>query len=831
MMDGFSLETTADTLLVADWSITLTPAGAWSGPEDLDPSADWAPAPVPGTAAEALTAAGRFDPKAPEPLHDKDVWYRAKIQPIRPGGHRLRFEGLATICEAWVDGTPVLISNSMYAPRDIALDLQEPAELVLCFRALAPHLEKRGPRARWRTRLATSQGLRLLRTTLFGHMPGWCPEIHAVGPWRPIRLVADDGPHVRDFTIASRLGEDGTGRLEVSLTLPPMDEAPLLACAGWETPLDEEDTPGRYRGEMLLPAIEPWWPHTHGTPHLHDISLRIGDTVVPLGRTGFRRIEVDRGEDGNGFALKVNGVPVFCRGAVWTTANILRLPSGHDDYRPWLERAVAGNMNMLRIGGTMAPEGPAFFELCDALGLMVWQDLPFANFDYPAGDDGFREVVTRETESLLGGISASPSLVVVCGGSEMYQQGAMLGLPESRWRGPLTEEILPAAVTAVRPDVIYVPNSPSGGAMPFSPNAGIAHYYGVGAYRRPLEDARRANVRFTTECLAFANVPEAATVTAHLPGGPGHAPDWKRGVPRDRSVGWDFEDIRDHYVKQLYGIEPLDLRYGDPAAYLDHGRAAIAEVMETTFAEWRRHGSSCHGALVWTLQDLVPGAGWGVIDATGLPKSAWYGLRRAFQPLAVMLTDEGTNGLDIHLVNDGAETRSLRVELTCLGEGVLPVASGALEVDLEGRGTRRLPATDLLGAFFDVTHAFRFGPPSHDCVHVRLVDRQSGETVDEAFHFPLGRAALRRDATITARVEEAEDGGFMLVLSTDRLAPSVSIEDANYLPEDNWFHLAPGAEKRIALAPRPISEDSIDRPAPRGTVTPLGGKPGPYAAG
>ncbi len=103
-----------------------------------------------------------------------------------------------------------------------------------------------------------------------------------------------------------------------------------------------------------------------------------------LGLTGFRRIHIDTGADGRDFSVIVNGTPIFCRGAVWTNADIIRLPGSAEDYAPWLTLAVDAGMNMIRIGGTMTYESADFFRLCERLGLMVWQDVILANFDYPA---------------------------------------------------------------------------------------------------------------------------------------------------------------------------------------------------------------------------------------------------------------------------------------------------------------------------------------------------------------------------------------------------------------------------------------------------------------
>ncbi|MFE0016680.1 glycoside hydrolase family 2 protein [Mesorhizobium sp. NPDC059054] len=785
-----------DRRLDQGWRMALTPPGTW-GPPPLDAGAFPAvEAPVPGTVAGALERAGQFDRTAPRPLNTSDAWYFLDLAEEAPGPATLHFDGLATIAEIYWNGELVKTSSSMFAGHELAVTLAGNDRLAICFRALAPHLDKRGPRARWRPQMITPPGLRLVRTTVLGYMPGWCPEIHAAGPYRPIRLARPERMLARDVRIMATLDEDGTGQLAVSFAAPGLADPIKIGCAGREIVLSGKD--GRFEGRLSIPDVAVWWPRTHGTPALHDVELRVGDKRHVLGRTGFRRIRADRGHDGRDFALIVNGVRVFCRGAAWTSADIVDLPGGRDRYAPLLELAADAGMNMLRVGGTMVYETPEFFALCDELGIMVWQDFMFANFDYPIADADFAAVVRMEAEQFLHGISASPSLAVLCGGSEIAQQAAMLGLPPTSWSGPLTDELLPGIAAAIRPDVPYVPNSPSGGAMPFSPNEGVTHYYGVGAYCRPLEDARRAGVRFAAESLAFANVPEQALLDNALPVPAVHDPRWKARVPRDRGASWDFEDVREHYLALLHSGDPVRLRREDPVRYLDLSRAVTGEIMEATFAEWRRPGSACNGALVWTFQDLLPGAGWGVVDATGMPKPAWYALKRAFRPIQIMLTDEGTNGVDVHVVNDADDERHLIVELACLRDGMQPVVRGARPVTVPARQGITLPATDLFGAFFDTAYAFRFGPSAHNVTVARLKDAGNQNLVAEAFHFPLGRAEALTEAVVTAELSE-DEGGWSLALCVDRLAQSVHIDAPGFRPSDNWFHLAPGETKVVRL--------------------------------
>jgi beta-mannosidase len=796
VMTNHHVENTSNTM---NWEMLSTPPSQVSTPHQFAENSVWHPALVPGTVAGSLQASGMWSLDHPTSLHDRDWWYRARFQ--SKGPEMLHLGGLATITDIWVNGVLELVSTSMFVSQEIQLCGPSDVEIYLCFRSLTHALAAQKGRARWRPKMISAQGLRSIRTTLLGHMPGWCPPVHAIGPWQSIKRSTADDVRVVNWRLSATVNGT-TGHIRFSVTLENQDMSDLALEIDGQRHAMRHTGQNAYSVAAIVPNVELWWPHTHGNPRLYEVVLYAGDRSIHSKRIGFRSIEVDRGWDAAGFGLRLNGVDVFCRGAVWSSADIVRLTPDRSSYRMWLELARDCGMNMLRVPGTTIYEDDAFYELCDELGLMVWQDFMFANFDYPTQDQAFATQIKAEAQQFLSRTAASPSLSVLCGGSEVFQQAAMLGVAADVWSSAIFTDVLPAVVASSRPDVPYVVNSPSGGALPFSTDVGVAHYFGVGGYLRPLADARLSGVRFASECLAFAAVPEPVTLDGCLPVSPVNHPSWKASVPRDAGAPWDFDDVRDYYIELLYNCDARALRYASAERYLLLSRAAIAEVLTEVIGEWRRTNSVTKGALVLAFQDLVPGAGWGVVDQMGEPKSTWFALRRAYKSIHVVLTDEGLNGLAVHVINDGASPLDLKLSLTSLRDGRQPVMQVSLVVTVPARSTLMRSATDLIGRFFDITYAFKFGPPAHNVTIAQIKDAKSDQLLSEAFHFPLGREITQGRAKINA-VLERDAMGWLLCLSTDQFAQSVHIVDEHFRPEDNWFHLSPLAERRIRLVLRP----------------------------
>lgn len=802
--------------LDSGWTVALCDPDAATTPSDAT-ALDFIPARVPGTVAQDLIDAGRWSWDEPVPLDDRDAWYCTTIEGAGP--HSLVFEGLATFAEIWLDDALLSTSDTMFVPHRVDCLLGGSHRLSIRFRSVNRALEGRKGRARWRPRMIQPAHLRFARTSALGHMPGFAPPAPPVGPWRQVRLVSREAPAILSSCVQARC--DGTaGRMTVEVELAgPSVSPPVAICEGESCALLPLGG-NRYAGSLLLPSIERWMPHTHGAPRLYEVHIVVDGATHRLGRTGFRDIEIDRDIDGAGFGLRVNGVHVFCRGAVWTTLDPVSL---HNDWA-LLARTIAlaraAGVNMFRVGATGVYEDDAFYGACDEAGILVWQDFMFSNFDYPAADPAFVESVELEASAFLRRTRASPSIAVLCGGNEVYQQAAMMGVAEANWRSPLFEDALPRICAAHRPDAGWVVNSPSGGALPFHSDAGVCHYYGVGAYRRPLEDARRARVRFASECLGFANVPETRELSRDFGPSPLASPLWGPRIPRDQGADQDFEEVRDHYVGLLYGVDPRQLKNEEPARYLDLSRAAVAEVIEDAIGEWRRPGSPCAGALLWFWKDLWASSGWGVLDWTGAPKSPWWAMRRAFRPVQILLADEGVNGMRLHGLNESGANFVGRVDMRCYRDGATVVMSAEREVEIPARGALSIADCDMWGAFFDTAYAYRFGPPSHEATVATLFDAR-GLAIGEAWRFPVGRpAALHAPSLSVSVILDVE--GYGLRIETDRVAQSIKIEDERLTPGDNWFHLAPGAAKIVRFMEAGV--------APCGQVAALGGPALSYRA-
>lgn len=785
------ISTDRTTALVDGWELIRTDPSHCDGPRDL-PSGEWHTARVPGTVASAV---GPEDLDAHIDYDAFDWWYRCtfEVHPSENTRQALRFDGLATLAEVWLNGTLILETTNMFVAHSVDVTdlLEESNELRIAFRSLGAQLKERKARPRWKTKLVQEQKLRWYRTTLLGRIPGWTPQIRAVGPWRGVFLDSRRDL-VRGVSIEPSF-EDGTARIAVEADFERAPEACVVVVGDRDIPCGPI-VGTRLEAVLDIPDAELWWPHTHGDPALHDCRLRATvdghDIECDLGRIGFRSISVDRARGRE--QLVVNGEPVFARGACWTTNDVVSLAGDPEDMRRTLELAASVNANMVRVGGTMVYETDDFYEACDELGLMVWQDFMFANMDYPVEDDSFSASVVEEATQQIHRLSRHPSVVCYCGGSEVEQQAAMFGAPKEVWTNEFFSGQLPAMVSEIA-GVPYWPSTPTGGALPFHVGEGLGHYYGVGAYRRPLEDARLSAVKFSPECLGFSNVPDAESLRVLGSDTAPHTPAWKAGVARDSAAGWDFEDIRDHYMRVLFGVDPVELRATDLTRYLRLGRATTGRVMSRVFDEWRSPEHPCAGGLVWFLRDLRPGAGWGLIDHANRAKPALHYLRRAWAPRRVALLDRGLDGIRVEVHNESTDALAGSLELSVYGLKSEVLASTTLDVQVERRSVGAWSLEQELGHFLDPNWSYRFGPLRHAAIAATL---RTDETELIEVHWPdLSRPLDTAELHASIEASERPIGH----VESKTLARDVVVDLSGTTADDNYFDLLPARPKAFSI--------------------------------
>ncbi len=800
-----------DSLAInSGWQLVRSDPDAAADPNDIrwvDATID---AIVPGTVASSLDAQDSSE-YLPNTNHDDyDWWYQCEFEAPSSDYQSivLQLDGLATIAEVWLNGESIHTSSNMFRSfrLDVTSRLTSKNTLSIVFRSLSNALTEKRPRPSWKTRLVSNQQLRWIRTTLLGRIPGWTPPIQAVGPWREIKLVcgrsfAVEAAHVRPQACGTK------GKIAVEVILENIHPSLSLDFASisvngktYQLSTNRKGGALYISGQIEMGEIQLWNPNGYGEPRLYDYTLSISsdgkENQIKVGRIGFRSVELDRNNGRVQFV--VNHQKLFARGGCWSTNDITSLIGDPDKLRRILNLIQQAGGNMIRVGGTMVYETHLFYSLCDELGIAVWQDFMFANMDYPSDDQSFMQDVTLEIEDQLGRLREHPCVVVYCGNSEVEQQAAMFGMTEEVWHNPLFYEVIPSAVEKHSPGIPYFPSSPCEGALPFHNTTGPSHYFGVGAYKQSLDDLAKSNVKFASECLAFSNFPADESLREHFgtttPAV--HHPSWKAGVPRDSATGWDFEDVRDHYIKRLYGVDAVDLRYFDKSAYAALSQVVPGEVMGAAFDFWRGKESDCSGGLIWFLNDIVPGAGWGIIDSDGRPKPPYYFLKRSWSETNLSIQDLGMDGLLASVSNDSSISTNHRLVVKVLQHSRVCIAESSTEFEVQSKHSKDILIDELLGRFFDTAHRYRFGPPNHDVIVMTLVDENGQQELTKCF-FPgnrdlrkLDRANVQIDCSVSKGLEEIQ-------IQSDCFLQHVKLFSRTHEFDDNYFHLAPGISKTV----------------------------------
>jgi beta-mannosidase len=469
----------------------------------------------------------------------------------------------------------------------------------------------------------------------------WGPRLSSCGLWRDIELRAFSSARI-DRVDAPAWVVGDRGEVELTLVLARTDDAPLTVNAAVFDRTSEvahaevRDVGAQCRLTLSVQSPRLWWPTGMGQPTTYDLSIRVrqGDRELDqrLVRFGFRTVEIERETDtlGESFIFRINKRRVYCKGANWIPADSFPARIPPERYRQLLQMARDQNMNMIRVWGGGLYEPDVFYELCDELGLMVWQDFMFACAEYPNAA-WFHDLVRREAECAVRRLRQHPSIVLWCGNNENHMGHDNWGWPEEFHGRPIYEEILPKICGELAPNTPYWPGSPFGGDNSNCETHGDHHHWNVWHRGRDYTDYLKCHARFVSE-FGFQSFPTPETVLEFAePGDLAIDSEVMAGHQRCRNGNERLDEAIDLFLPRPAGFDQLML-----ATQINQG-----EALRTGIEHWRRLKWHTSGTLIWQLNDCWPGISWSTVDYALRPKPAYYYVRRAYAPVLITAHLEG----------------------------------------------------------------------------------------------------------------------------------------------------------------------------------------------
>lgn len=812
-----------------NWQVRIDPADA-DAVRQQPRAAGWLSATVPGSVQQDLIAAG-IVPDPFKGLNERAIqwvgltgWEYRTVLEVTPAmlarDHLdLLFEGLDTFATVSVNGTPLLSADNAHrrwrADARPALRLGR-NEITVRFaspiRTLQPMVlaEKHPLPGEYDSAFGDEpkgkQTSPYIRKPKYQYGWDWAPRIVTMGLWKPARIEAWDDARIDNLRIEQEALNDAEARLLARTTIVG-DRAERAKVRVDITGPDGKRqrvirdvvlAPGTngIAVSLSVPGPQRWQPVGYGKQPLYSVTATLvengRDSDSTTRRTGLRTVELIR-KDGS-FGLKVNGIPIFAKGANLIPFDMFPARVTAAQQRHVLESAVAANMNMVRVwGGGYYPD-ETFYDITDELGLMIWQDFMFGGAVTPP-DAAFRRSVAAEAEEQVARLQAHPSLVIWAGNNEV--QGGWdnwsdrkafkkaVGPDEQERIGTamavLFDRVLREAVTRNDGDVPYWPGSPSTdyeGPIDTDKD-GDRHFWDVWSGSKPIERYTDSCARFMSE-YGFQAMPGLPTLAAFA-NPSDFAPDNPVMKAHQKFLSGEGNSRLSFYLDQ-YQRKPRD--------FADF--VYLTQVMQAQAIELAaRHHRACRpvtlGSLYWQLNDTWPAISWASIDWYGRWKLLHYAARRFFAPQIIVPERKG-DATRIALVSDSTTPMPARWRVRAFDMAGRPLNERGGAVTLAP-----LSATDV--AMLDDASLFGSAATGESYAVAELLS--NGRLLSRTI---LERRAPK-DMTYPSPGLTASWQGKTLTLTARNLARTVHIGFGTLAaqPSDNGFDLLPGERVTVTI--------------------------------
>ncbi len=749
-------------------------------------------------------------------IEDADWEYRTTVQ-AAPGlrDHKnieLVFEGLDAYAEVYLNEKLILTADNAFREWRVNVKpyLQAGAnQLRVVFPSPIKAAQKVASGDKWREQTQTAEKT-YIRKAAYEYGWDWGPRFVTSGIWRPVKLEVWDVARISNLHIAQRDVTLKIAHLTAQVEVSSIEDGAGKVTVDYqhkgkkvEVSQNVNVHPGVNHIDIPLEIAGPdlWYPAGYGAQPRYQFNaqLKIGARAEDQAsvRTGLRSIVLRRDLDqwGRSFEFIINGIPVFGKGADVIPFDAFPNRVTTEQYRRVLQSARDANMNMIRHWGGGYYETEEFYDICDELGIMIWQDFMFGN-DWQPGTYTFKQNIEKEAEHQLRRLREHPSIVIWCGNNETESAFHWAGRdnlsPQARikmWQDYLTvfSGILDRTVNRLTPEVPYWPSSSRSDSEETSPSfqSGDFHDWSVWHGRVPFSEYEKHFPRFMTE-YGFQSFPEMSTVEAFT-------------IPQDRASIFtpvmlahqknnEGNSIIHDYMLKYYS-EPKDF-----ASFLYASQVLQAEGIKTGAEHLRRNRPRIMGSIYWQLNDCWPVASWASLDYYGRWKALQYYARRFYAPLLVSPHLED-GSLKVYVVSDKTTPTNaqLRVRLITLDGATYSDNSQNIQVpELSSKVYVQRPLSELVN------------PEHSDAANLFVVTDLivDGKPVSSNVAYLVPPKEIRLPAPQITTDLTGDAGAYRLRLSSKAIARSVCVSfgDVDVELSDNYVDLIPGQTVDLAFS-------------------------------
>ncbi|MBD1261546.1 glycoside hydrolase family 2 protein [Maribacter polysiphoniae] len=633
----------------------------------------------------------------------------------------------------------------------------------------------------------------------------WGPRLVSSGIWRPIKLRSWNHHKIDDLFIQQdTLAQSASLTAQIELSASEINEKSEIEILVNDSIIKKQEVAlavgkNKFTIPFKIENPELWWPNGMGEQVLYNIEVKvISDSYIDQKshKIGLRTVELIREPDayGTSFYFKVNGHPVFMKGANYIPQDAFLPRAKKSNYEHILTSAKEANMNMLRVWGGGIYENDEFYQMCDEMGLLVWQDFMFACAMFP-GDQGFLDNVRQEAIDNVKRLRNHTSIALWCGNNEILSAWENWGwknqvaeeqsqqIADTIWKAydDIFHKILPEVVQNFDGNRAYWPSSPeSDFGEPESLEKGDAHYWMVWWGKEPFEKYTTEIPRFMSE-YGFQSFPEMSSVEKYT-------------VPEDYDI---YSEVMKSHQRSSIGNETIEeymLRHykrpKDFESFLYVSHLLQAHGIKVGIEAHRRNRDRCMGSLYWQINDCWPVASWSSIDYYGKWKALHYEAKKSFENFLITF-EEQADSLKVYIVSDSLKPVDAKLKLRLLdfeGNAIDQWEEQVVVAPNQSKSYFTIPKRDLINKDISKNVLLQGQMIVGEKVHTENLRYLSPY---KSLDFP--------NPELSFEVHENTDG-FEVTLSTLKLAKSVFLSsgsDANF--SDNYFDMLPNTKKTVSI--------------------------------